>query len=692
VVNSTGQKPTAVVVQAYLQPTQRGEFGNLLRVSKTRDHWELTTHTAAGAIISSRLNTQRDSAASDREPLSARPRLSQERLFGSVAAWINNVLVCGHSTRLNCEWISRNETFFIVQIDAEDEDFIGVNPFQLRIEPIYEPPAGSAATLRAAESPGIAHWDKLKVLEDLWGDGIEHRPHLFYAAVSDIPESNASDRFAALVRDFEQLIGPNNIVVRTTVKSSCDKVLNLPRTECLSPVQAAEWCVAQKKELRGTGHDLSSIAFVMHRYIASRSSAWARADPADPTVEINGIWGLPDALQYCPYDIWEVHVPTSSATDYPEYKSNMLLAQEDGSWKYVRTKNEIARALSVTRKDAGDIAERTYAIARRLGQPCHVMWLVGCIDQNGESFNVPWYWVHAYKTEKNEDRSRHISFVVSDRASLARLKDVDLEVGHYMIVLRPDKPALFRDNDFLKEVGKMAREQEMPIVLEGSTLAHAYYQLVRDGCTVIATGEKEYSRVRKNTPLGKIVRDKIPGRIAARQELGVTTEIPTNTRRAFLIGKILEEALEVREGRSDSERKIELADVLEVIRALAELSGFDLAEIIRAADAKREKLGGFDQGLVLLQTGIGGPGQTTIQPRSFSAQVLSRIVSSDTIEIPFTFFGFAEVGQPRGMSFANLGIVVELTLKSDRIVVRVIRTPEQLELPLSLEVEEGSGS
>ena len=230
--------------------------------------------------------------------------------------------------------------------------------------------------------------------------------------------------------------------------------------------------------------------------------SWARADPADPTVEINGIWGLPDALQYCPYDIWEVHVPTSSATDYPEYKSNMLLAQEDGSWKYVRTKNEIARALSVTRKDAGDIAERTYAIARRLGQPCHVMWLVGCIDQNGESFNVPWYWVHAYKTEKNEDRSRHISFVVSDRASLARLKDVDLEVGHYMI----------------------------------------------------------------------------------------------------------------------------------------------------------------------------------------------RIVSSDTIEIPFTFFGFAEVGQPRGMSFANLGIVVELTLKSDRIVVRVIRTPEQLELPLSLEVEEGSGS
>jgi predicted house-cleaning noncanonical NTP pyrophosphatase (MazG superfamily) len=186
--------------------------------------------------------------------------------------------------------------------------------------------------------------------------------------------------------------------------------------------------------------------------------------------------------------------------------------------------------------------------------------------------------------------------------------------------------------------------------------------------------------------LGKIVRDKIPDRIAARQELEVSTEIPITTRQAFLIGKILEEALEVRETQSRDDRKVELADLLEIVRALAQMGGYSLSDVISAADVKREKLGGFDHGKVLLQTGIGGPGQTAMQPNSSSAQVLSRHTSADVSEIPFTFFGFAEIEQPRSISFPDFGVSVELTLKSDRLVLRIVREPEQLELPLSLEI------
>ncbi len=32
-----------LVIQRYVQPRARGEFGNLARISKTRDHWELST-------------------------------------------------------------------------------------------------------------------------------------------------------------------------------------------------------------------------------------------------------------------------------------------------------------------------------------------------------------------------------------------------------------------------------------------------------------------------------------------------------------------------------------------------------------------------------------------------------------------------------------------------------------------------
>jgi predicted house-cleaning noncanonical NTP pyrophosphatase (MazG superfamily) len=686
VLESAEGKPTALVVQTYLESRERGEFGNLLRISKTRDQWELTTHTADGAVTSLRFNTQRDPAASDVSPLSVKPRLSRERLFGSIAAWFNNTPMRGRSTRVNCEWVSDNKNFYLVQVDEEDEDVLGINPFQVLIEPAHEPEAVSGAVLRAADQSAMARWDKLKVLEELWGESTEHRPNLFYVPLTDVPAPSDQERIRALAGDFENLLGPNNIVVRTSGEQGQPKGTNLLRTDCLTPLRAAEWCVAQKEQLIASGGDAGKMAFVMHRYIAARASAWARADPSDPTVEIHGLWGLPDALQYCPYDIWEVHVPTNSATDYPDYKSNMLIAQADGSWNYVRIKNEIARGRSVPHRDALEVALRTHAIAQRLGVACHVMWFIGCVDNEDKTFNIPWYWVPAYPTEKNEDRSRHLSFVVTGRESLEQLKSSNPDGSRLMLVLRPDQPSLFRDNDFVTEVAQVAQECGLPIVLEGSTLAHAYYLLVRAGCTVIGRGEKDYSRVRKSVPLGKIVRDKIPDRIAARQELEVSTEIPITTRQAFLIGKILEEALEVRETQSRDDRKVELADLLEIVRALAQMGGYSLSDVISAADVKREKLGGFDHGKVLLQTGIGGPGQTAMQPNSSSAQVLSRHTSADVSEIPFTFFGFAEIEQPRSISFPDFGVSVELTLKSDRLVLRIVREPEQLELPLSLEI------
>jgi hypothetical protein len=135
-----------------------------------------------------------------------------------------------------------------------------------------------------------------------------------------------------------------------------------------------------------------------------------------------------------------------------------------------------------------------------------------------------------------------------------------------------------------------------------------------------------------------------------------------------------------------------LADLVEIARALGGLDGLSLEEIIGAANAKRDKLGGFESGKVLLRTGIGGPGQTAINSDPLSAQVLSRQVGPDTVEVPFTFFGFAEIDQPRTVQFYGLGVSLEVTLKSDRLSLRLIKEPQQLDLPLDLEVKSASES
>jgi predicted house-cleaning noncanonical NTP pyrophosphatase (MazG superfamily) len=687
VLSSAKFAPCGLVIQRYFQPRSRGEFGNLLRISKTRDQWELSTESQDMVTSRVRFNTQRDEAAIPQNPLRIRAGLPPERLFGSVAAWLNNELMRGQSKRLNCEWITDNQFVYVVQVDEEDEDFSGLNPFQLRIAPWHRPAAAKGAYFTYANQDSLAQWDKLKVLEELWEPGEAHKPTLFYAPLSDLDQLD-KDRVRLLENDFRTLIGADNIIVRTSVRAGAEKIPNLPRTECVSPNFAAEWCLEQYQKLVGQGVSIADVAFVTHRFIAARASAWARAAPDSAIVEINSLWGLPDALQYCPYDIWEVHVPTEVATEYPEYKSNILIPRDDGGWEYARVKNELARHLSMSRREAIDVAERTAAIAKRLGRPCHVMWFVGCVDDDGVPFNLPWYWTEAHEAEKNPDRSNYQIMVVSDPADLERFQRQNSAEHNLAIELSPTDLNLMRDTDFIVAVGRAAVAAGVPVLLAGSTLAHAYFQLRREGCTVISTSEKDYSRIRRHANFGKLVRDKIPDRIAERKEAELTQTVPPNVAKGFLTGKLLEEALEIRNAQSTREKTIELGDLFEVVRGLAKAEGISMDAIVAQADAKKRSAGGFDDGLVLLQTGILGRMREGIAEQDVPrAQVLGQKISGDTYEIPFSFFGFMETDQPRSIVFDDLGIRLDLVLKGDRIEVRLSREAEQLELPLDKTVE-----
>ena len=94
---------------------------------------------------------------------------------------------------------------------------------------------------------------------------------------------------------------------------------------------------------------------------------------------------------------------------------------------------------------------------------------------------------------------------------------------------------------------------------------------------------------------GKLVRDRIPEIIEA---TGVKPQVrPLEGDELFdaLIEKLGEEAAELRAAK-DSERVEELADVLEVIDALAAHLGISLQEARQTAEIKRAQRGGFEQG------------------------------------------------------------------------------------------------
>lgn len=97
----------------------------------------------------------------------------------------------------------------------------------------------------------------------------------------------------------------------------------------------------------------------------------------------------------------------------------------------------------------------------------------------------------------------------------------------------------------------------------------------------------------------KLVRDKIPDICRANGEEPFTRVLTDEEYWEYLLKKDEEELEEVRTAETLEERKKELADKLELIRAMAQYNDFSLEEIIEEADKKKQKNGGFEKRLLL---------------------------------------------------------------------------------------------
>ena len=96
----------------------------------------------------------------------------------------------------------------------------------------------------------------------------------------------------------------------------------------------------------------------------------------------------------------------------------------------------------------------------------------------------------------------------------------------------------------------------------------------------------------------KLVRDQIPQIIAATGRQPVTRVLDQAGYQAALRIKLLEEACEAQEA-PDGRLASELADVLEVLNALAAAYDMSWDEVVSEADRKRAERGGFDDRIFL---------------------------------------------------------------------------------------------
>ena len=96
----------------------------------------------------------------------------------------------------------------------------------------------------------------------------------------------------------------------------------------------------------------------------------------------------------------------------------------------------------------------------------------------------------------------------------------------------------------------------------------------------------------------KLVRDKIPDVIKANGENPVTRVLSADEYKAELERKLGEEYMEVVEAVGSS-RLEELADVYEILKALAVLENSSIEEVQKIAEAKAQKRGAFNDRIYL---------------------------------------------------------------------------------------------
>ncbi len=100
----------------------------------------------------------------------------------------------------------------------------------------------------------------------------------------------------------------------------------------------------------------------------------------------------------------------------------------------------------------------------------------------------------------------------------------------------------------------------------------------------------------------KLVRDNIPDIIANNGEESITRILEDDEYKVELYKKLLEEANEVISSKNSDETIEELADVLEILKSIAELNDKNLDDVVEVAKQKRLKRGGFEKRIFLEKT------------------------------------------------------------------------------------------
>lgn len=596
----------SVIIQQYKESKLVGHISNERRISRNYDDWLIEYYDAKGRYKNSeRVKQTKEETLNINLNCKNIPEL--KKVLKSVPTYVFSKM---EKKRLHIEWVWDKSKLYLVQCDVEGDLSETSEPgSDWRISNLKEGKNDlKMEILNPASASSFGKWPKTNCVQTFAALNLPCGEIYILDDTNVIEQLRDGIIPKNLKKDLKQLL-KCPIVIRTDIAEEEEhKRVLLPRTDTIFKLDdAINYLLKNVIQFLNSDIPIGNFCFLIHRFILSRSCALVLTKPNRPNkARIDSTWGIVDGLYYHPHDSFEVTVQDGKLiTDMKHIrcKNEYLDVRSDGKWFSKKSGNYDWKE-SLTKKERLTIAQYTVKIANYLKKSVVVMYFVDVNKSTGYDKIIPWFYTTDEVTENSERFSdsifsnNYILIETKEDISKLHIENWDLSLK-YTLKLKPDDE-IIRDKKIVEEIAHFSKENNIPVELEGSILAHPYYILKKNGVRVKCVDyfEPQY----KSQSFNKLVRDKIPLNIESKGEKTTTLEIEPKERLLFLKKKAIEEALEFYWESTDKAIIEELADLYEIIRSSCSVFNIDIENIKEIADNKAQSKGGFDTGVFLLDT------------------------------------------------------------------------------------------
>jgi len=416
-----------------------------------------------------------------------------------------------------------------------------------------------------------------------------------------------------LGRDLRELIaGP--VVVRTDIRTETDhpELMSARTDVCMTYSEIEKFLVKTSKKILRQGVPPGDLAFLVHRFLLADAGAYGFARPGGSRVLIDATWGIPDSLLFHPHDSFRVDVDTESVERHLRCKTDFIDVDEEGKLRSRPAGVPWDWRPALSDEVALEVAKVCSTIADKLGMDIEVMCFVN--PQATDTRVLPWFYSQPKQPMFEVEESR--GYYSGERLTVRNEQDLAsaeqaLErtpARRVTLTIKPDA-ALTRSKVFLNRIATVAQRYHAPVELEGSRLSHAYYLLEDAGARVRCVDP--WADTDRHQSFGKLVRDLVPVRIQRRGERALVYSANRDELATLLRAKVIEEAVEYYWASGNAASVQELADILELLQAAAKIHGVKFSDVEKEARQKRKERGGFEGGVVLVETHPGSAGFTS---------------------------------------------------------------------------------